>query len=193
MERGSASRVEVISKTETRRVKIMELHPKEKQELEKRLNQEKNRRMYERYQTIYLRAVKQMPVNEIAEIIRRNPVTVNTYIKSYQEKGLDGLVMGISTGAPEQLTTEQQQQLKQTILTKLPHEVGFPAKHNWTLALAAAYVKRECERSYTIAGMAKLLHRLDLRFTKPTYTLEAADEVKQKEFVDERFPQLKKD
>ncbi|MNC33701.1 hypothetical protein D3C75_821050 [compost metagenome] len=125
---------------------------KAQKELEKRLKQEKNRRMYERYQTIYLHAVKQMPVNEIAEVIRRNPVTVNTYIKSYLEKGLDGLVLGVSTGAPEQLTVEQQQQLKQTIIMKLPHEVGFPAKHNWTLALAAGYVKREFERSYTIAG-----------------------------------------
>ncbi|WP_341278027.1 winged helix-turn-helix domain-containing protein [Paenibacillus sp. FSL H8-0537] len=53
-------------------------------------------------------------------------------------------------------------------------------------------MKDEFERSYTIAGMAKLLHRLDLRFTRPTYTLEAADEGKQKEFVRERFPQLKK-
>jgi len=52
----------------------------------------------------------------------------------------------------------------------LPHEVGFPAKHNWTLALAAAYVEREIERGYTFVGMAKLLHR----------------------FVQERFPQLKK-
>jgi transposase len=171
----------------------MELQPKDQQDLEKRLKQEKNRRMYERYQTIYLHTVKQMPVNEIAEIIRRTPITVNTYINAYQEKGLDGLVMGVSTGAPEQLTAEQQHQLKQIIITKLPHEVGFPAKHNWTLALAAAYVKREFERRYTIGGMAKLLHRLDLRFTKPTYTLEAADEAKQKEFVDERFPQLKKD
>ncbi|MET3211888.1 UNVERIFIED_CONTAM: transposase [Paenibacillus sp. PvR008] len=118
---------------------------------------------------------------------------MSTYILSYQNKGLDGLVMGASTGAPEQLTAEQQQQLKQTIITNLPHEVGFPAKHNWTLALAVAYVKREFERSYTIAGMAKLLHRPDLRFTKPTYTLEAADEAKQKRFVDEQFPQLKKD
>ncbi|HEY4431191.1 MAG TPA: helix-turn-helix domain-containing protein [Paenibacillus sp.] len=61
--------------------------------------------IYERYQTIYLHAVKQMSVLEIAEIILRNPVTVSTYIKSYQNKGLDGLVMGVSTGAPEQLTT----------------------------------------------------------------------------------------
>ncbi|WP_420830669.1 IS630 family transposase [Cohnella algarum] len=168
------------------------MQPAEQQELEKRLKQEKSRRMYERYQTIYLHAVKQMTVTEIAEIIRRKPVTVNTYILSYQDSGLDGLAMGVSTGAPNQLTAEQQQQLKQIIITKLPHEVGFPAKYNWTLALAVAYVMREFERSYTIAGMAKLLHRLDLRFTKPTYTLEAADEAKQKAFVQEQFPQLKK-
>ncbi|TDL48482.1 hypothetical protein E2R60_26655 [Paenibacillus dendritiformis] len=72
-------------------------------------------------------------MTEIAEIIRRNPVTVNTYIKSYQEKERNGLVMGVSTGAPDRLTAEQQQQIKQTIITKL----RFPAKHNWTLALAA--------------------------------------------------------
>lgn len=171
----------------------MEIHHTVQDELEKRLRQEKNRRMYERYQTIYLHTVKQMSVTEISEIIRRHPVTVSTYIQSYQDQGLDGLVMGVSTGAPEQLTPEQQQQLKQTIVTRLPHEVGFPAKHNWTLALAAAYVKREFERNYTLAGMSKLLHRLDLRFTRPTYTLEAADEGKQREFVQERFPQLKKD
>jgi transposase len=40
--------------------------------------------------------------------------------------------------------------------------------------------------------MAKLLHRLDIRYTKPTYTLEAADEAKQKRLVNEQFPQLKK-
>ncbi|MDF2718215.1 MAG: hypothetical protein K0R28_5140, partial [Paenibacillus sp.] len=33
--------------------------------------------------TIYLHAVKQMSVKEIAEIIRRNPITVNTYLRSY--------------------------------------------------------------------------------------------------------------
>ncbi|MET3211887.1 UNVERIFIED_CONTAM: hypothetical protein ABIC26_004855 [Paenibacillus sp. PvR008] len=52
---------------------IMEIQSADQQELEKRLGQEKNRRMYERYQTIYLHAVKQMSVAEIAEIIRRNP------------------------------------------------------------------------------------------------------------------------
>lgn len=90
----------------------MEIQFAAQQELEKRLKQEKNRRMYERYQTIYLYTVKQMSVAEIAQIICRNPVTVSTYIQSYLDKGLDGLVMGVSTGAPEQLTSEQQLQLK---------------------------------------------------------------------------------
>ncbi|WP_206669770.1 hypothetical protein [Paenibacillus luteus] len=51
-------------------------------------------------------------------------------------KGLDGFVMDVSTGAPEQLTPEQ------TMISKLPHKVGVTDKHNWTLALAAAYFKR---------------------------------------------------
>jgi transposase len=36
------------------------------------------------------------------------------------------------------------------------------------------------------------MHRLDMSYTKPTYTLAAADEEKQKEFVEETFPRLKK-
>ncbi|WP_141504198.1 hypothetical protein [Paenibacillus luteus] len=41
--------------------------------------------------------------------------------------------------------------------------------------------------------MAKWLHRSGLWFTRPMYTLEAADEGKQTKFVRERFPHLKKD
>lgn len=37
-----------------------------------------------------------------------------------------------------------------------------------------------------------LMHRLGMSFTTPTYTLAAADEEKQKVFVEETFPRLKK-
>lgn len=35
------------------------------------------------------------------------------------------------------------------------------------------------------------MHRIGMSYTKPTYTLAAADEEKQREFVEETFPGLK--
>ncbi|GIP34570.1 hypothetical protein J2TS4_37800 [Paenibacillus sp. J2TS4] len=100
--------------------------------------------------------------------------------------------MKFSTGAPERLTKEQQAQLKQTIVDCLPYEVGFTAKFNWTLEIIASYIKREFGQEYSIRGVSKIMHRLGLSYTKPTYTLAAADEEKQKEFVETTFPGLKK-
>ncbi|WP_374992203.1 winged helix-turn-helix domain-containing protein [Paenibacillus sp. LHD-38] len=40
-------------------------------------------------------------------------------------------------------------------------------------------------------GVSKLMHRMDLSYTKPTYTLAAADEEKQRLFVESTFPRLK--
>ncbi len=82
----------------------------------KRMKQEKNRRMFERYQTIYLH-LRGMRVKQIMEITRRTEPTVRSYIKCYQRNGLAGLQMKFSPGAPQQLTKEQQVQFKQTIIT----------------------------------------------------------------------------
>jgi transposase len=37
-----------------------------------------------------------------------------------------------------------------------------------------------------------MMHRLGLSYTKPTYTLVAADKEKQKDFVENTFPEVKK-
>jgi transposase len=52
--------------------------------------------------------------------------------------------------------------------------------------------KLEVYKTYSIRGVSKLMHRLDLSYTKPTYTLAAADEEQQKEFAEATFPRLKK-
>ena len=161
------------------------------QEIESRMKKEKDRRMFERYQTIYL-YVKGMEVSQIAVIIGRCEKTVTKYLRVYHESGIAGLQMKYSPGAPERLSKEQQEQLKQTIITSLPHEVGFTAKYNWTLHLIGEYIKREFSFTYSLRGISKMAHRLGLSYTKPTYTLAAADEAKQKEFAEITFPELKK-
>lgn len=156
------------------------------------MKQVKDRRMYERYQAIYLH-LKGNSITAIADILNRNRMTVSHYIHAYENGGLTALQLKHSTGAPTRLTKEQQEQLKQTVAYATPHEVGFTAKHNWTLELIAAYVKREWGHSYSLRGMSKVMERLELSYTKPTYTLAAADPEKQRQFAETTFPDLKKD
>nr|WP_275900928.1 winged helix-turn-helix domain-containing protein [Paenibacillus periandrae] len=58
------------------------------------------------------------------------------------------------------------------------------------MQITGEYIHREFGKTYSIRGVSKLLHRMELSYTKPTYTLAAADEEKQKLFVETTFPRL---
>jgi transposase len=162
-----------------------------KSELLACMKKEKSRRMFERYQAVYL-YFEGKRIYEIAKTIGRTEKTVSQYIRAYQTHGLPGLKLNHSPGAPSRLTPEQQQQFKQTVVEKLPCEVGFTSKFNWTLHLMGEYITRTFDVTYSLQGVADLAHRLKLSYTKPTYTLAAADEEKQQQFAEITFPELKK-
>lgn len=160
-------------------------------ELQLAMRKTKNRRLFERYQAILLH-LNGKRAKEIAETIQRNPSTVYDYINAYKANGLEGLQMGYSPGKPPKLSAEQYALLAETIATKVPADVGFPATYNWTLSLMAQWVKKEWGVSYSIRGMSKVMERLGFSHTRPTYTLEKADAEKQRVFTEETFPALKK-
>lgn len=160
-------------------------------ELKEAMEKTKSRRLYERYQAVYL-YLSGYQMNVIATIINRHRVTVSDYISAYKASNIDGLALGQSTGKPPKLSAEQMATLLEVISTKVPADVGFKARYNWTLALAVEFVEKEWAVLYSLRGMSDVLHRLGLSHTRPTYTLEKADPEKQKIFVEETFPALKK-
>lgn len=90
------------------------------------------------------------------------------------------------------MTKEQREALKEVIVNHVPADVGYTAKFNWTLQIIANYIEREYGYTYSIRGVSKLMERMGMSYTKPTYTLAAADPEKQRQFVEETFPTLKK-
>lgn len=162
------------------------------EEVLKAMKQAKDRRMYERYQAVYLHLKGTHPA-EIASIINRSMKTVKGYIRSYENGGLPAMQLNHSPGAPVRLTKEQQEKLKQKIVNCVPHDVWFIARHNWTLEIIAAFIEREFGFSYSLRGISKMMHRQGLSYTKPTYTLAAANEEKQRHFTEATFLGLKKD
>ncbi|MEB9338956.1 helix-turn-helix domain-containing protein, partial [Bacillus cereus] len=103
---------------------MTDLHQLEKESLLTAMRTTKNKRLYERYQAVYL-YLQNYSKTEIASMIGRSERTIYSYVNAYKAKGLSGLIMGRSTGAPRKLTPEQEQELVQVITCKLPVDVGF--------------------------------------------------------------------
>ena len=142
----------------------------------------KELRMHERYQAVLMH-LHNVSSKDISKLIGRSLSTVYNYIHSYHERGMDCLAIGHSPGRPRQLPPKQEQQVYQTVISKTPADVGFPAKMNWTSPMIQNWIERKFGIAYSDRGTRELLCRLELRFTKPTYTFAKADPVKQEAFV----------
>ena len=149
-----------------------------------------NKRMHIRYQVIILHLRNYTNIH-ISKIMELNPHTVGTYINSYKKDGINGLNMGKPTGCPRFLTKEQEEELYKIISTKTPDEVGFGYRKNWNSNIARKWVSDTFNVEYSSRGMLQVLHRLNLSYTRPTYTLAKSDPEKQQTFKQE-FDVLKK-
>ncbi len=151
----------------------------------------KKSRMYARLLVIKL-ALQGKSYKEIVSITGISEPTIADYIKKFRKKGLAGLKMKYSSGCPSKLTKEQEIQLYEIIVNEYPKNHGFKAKMNWTVRIIRELIEKKFGVKYSRSGTRHLLHRLDLRFTTPTYTLAKADPKKQEEFK-EQFNVLKQE
>ena len=160
------------------------------QAVKRAMRKNKNLRLHKRYMVI-LHYLKGYPNCEIAKMEFLCGHTVGKYINKYKKYGLDGLTLGHSTGAPRLLNTEQEKIIVETITNNTPDEVGFIARKNWTIELIRQWVINTFNITFSHRGMAEVLYRLNLSYTRPTYVLKNADPIKQENFKED-FEVLKK-
>ena len=160
------------------------------QTVKEAMRKNKNLRMHKRYMVILLHLQGYLNY-EIAEMELLCANTVGTYINNYKKYGLAGLAMGHSTGAPRLLNDEQEKELIETITNNTPDEVGFISRKNWTIELIRQWVINTFNVKFSHRGMADVLYRLNLSYTRPTYVLKNADPIKQEKFKED-FEVLKK-
>ena len=154
------------------------------------LKNTKNVRLYKRY-SVVLKHFEGFTNRKIAEMENIDEHTVGSYIKNYKANKLDGLNMGHSCGKKRRINTEQEKLLVEIITTKTPDEVGFESRKNWTIELIRQWVIKEFDITMSHRGMAEVLYRLNLSYTRPTYVLAKADKEKQEQFKND-FEELKK-
>lgn len=151
------------------------------QELKAAIKCNRDKSMHIRYMVIYHHLEGKANI-DIAKMFDICTHTVGTYITKYKEGGLSSLVPAPKSGAPKFLTKEQEETLKEVIAFNTPDNVGFPNRKNWNASLVMQWIKNNFNVKYSHSGMLKVLHRLELSFTKPTYTLAKADPQKQEDF-----------
>ena len=160
------------------------------QAFKKAMKDTKVKRMYQRYKVIYLH-LKGYSNLDIANLEGLDNHTIGIYVKNYKQNGIRGLLMKQSPGAPRLLTKEQEAMLAEVVTTQTPDQVGFPNRKNWYINIAQQWIKNTFGVEYSHRGTAEVLHRMNLSFTRPTYTLTKADPEKQEEYRQD-FDLLKK-
>ncbi len=165
-------------------------HENEINEIKNALKHTENVRLYKRY-SVLLKHFDGFTNKKIAQMENINEHTVADYIKNYKSKGLEGLKIAHGGGASKKINEAQENIILETITTKTPEDVGFEAKKNWTIELVRQWVIKEFNITMSHRGIAYVLHRLNLSYTRPTYVLAKADKEKQEKFKTD-FEVLKK-
>lgn len=123
---------------------------------------------------------------DVAAMVNLCRQTVAFYVSLFNEGELDLLLdRKLPPGREPFLTDEQQQALKQTILTKTPAELGWGIASSWNTKIVQSYTQQQYGVSMSREDVRKLLHRMNLSWTRPTYTLAKGDADKQALFEQE--------
>ena len=165
-------------------------HESEINELNRLAKATKSVRMYKRY-SVVIKHFQGLTNRKIAEMENLEEHTVSNYIKNYITKGIDGLTMKHSSGAKRKLNPEQEKMIVDVVTNNTPDKVGFECKKNWTIELIRQWVIKEFNITMSHRGMAEVLYRLNLSYTRPTYVMAKADKNKQEKFKND-FKDLKK-
>src|SRR3989338_9092962 len=117
--------------------------------------------------------------SQVARILLLDEITLRRYVKSFKEKGLDGLLELHYSGGKPRLSQVEELELKNHLVAD--EHIYLTAKE------VAGFVKHHYHIKYSVIGMTKLLHRLGFVYKKPKLVPAKADVVKQQEFLDEYF------
>lgn len=127
-----------------------------------------NPRVHERALAVRLSSQGASPT-EIVKTLGRGRSTIWRWIKDFNERGLDALFMGTSSGAPPKADQDVCAALSQAIETN-PHELGY-AFTRWTGALLAEHLRRTIHVELSIYTIYRALHRLGFRYLRPKLDL----------------------
>lgn len=139
----------------------------------------KDIRLRERYQAMYLSF--SFDWKTVATILERDYETILSWVKSYNESGLEGLESDKSTGRPASLNEEQLKDLKNTVQVS-PRKMGLKFS-NWNCKNLSWLVKKMFGTVLCAERIRQILHALGFVLIKPAYRYVLADKHERKRFL----------
>jgi len=139
----------------------------------------KDVRLKERYHAMYLSFM--FDWKTIAIIVGRDYDTVLSWVKAYNENGLQGLNSDKPSGRPSSLAAEQQDEVKNTVKMS-PRNLGLKFS-NWNCKNLAWWVFKKFHVKLRREAVRLLLHKLGFVLIKPTYKYVLADKHERKRFL----------
>lgn len=119
---------------------------------------------------------------EVCERVGCSYDTLTSWLRKYLQGGLKALASPIRHQKPSRLTLEQQQQLKEMILTQRPTDYGIE-RQMWTGGILSQVIAQRFEVQLKDSRIYELLHELGLSYQPGHRDYANADPKAQKEWV----------
>jgi transposase len=117
---------------------------------------------------------------QVAELFGEDRHTVQRWVKTFEEQGLDGLREGDRPGRPRSLTPQQWKLLGKD-LRKSPDEFGLTG-HLWDGKLLSEHLHRHYDVTLGIRQCQRLFKQMGFRFRKPRPQVAQSDPEKVQAF-----------
>ncbi len=149
-------------------------------ELVELYKKEKNSKLKERYHALFL-MYEFINCTTVAELIKKSRRTIQTWVKIFNESGLEAIAPNSPPGRPSRLSQDQKEELKLDIMTH-PRELNYEFS-NWEGKSVAEHIYIKFGVVLTVRAAQKLLHALGFSLQRPKYRFPKANPEKQEEFV----------
>ena len=139
----------------------------------------KDLRLKERYHALYLGFTYDW--KEVADILGRDYETVLSWVKAYNEKGIEGLKSDKPSGRTALLSEAELNDMKEIVKVS-PRKLGFKFS-NWNCKNLSWFVKKNFSVSLCAERIRQILHQLGFVLLKPSYKYVLADKHERKGFL----------
>ena len=113
------------------------------------------------------------------------------WLRKFEEGGWEALVERIAQGPEPKLSEKQRQQVRRWILGKDPRQYGFDYGL-WSRRIVQALLKQRMDLDLGLTAVGRRLASLDITPQKPLRRAYERDPAKVREWLEERYPKLKK-
>lgn len=158
--------------------------------LEKECASRPNFRLYRRCRAILALGCHKVRKSEIATLLGVTKRMVINWVNLYKAYGIKGLELEKCGGSKARLIESQKQRLSE-IIESGPEVYGLDTAV-WTSPIVREVVLKEFGIRYDVSHIRRILNRLGFSFQYPRVHLSKADHEKQKHWLENEYPTVKK-